>query len=358
MANTPDIHEFIERAVAGGASEQSVVGMLTARGWPEKQIYEALAARYERVTGMEIPRRAGTGTAAKDAFFYLLIFATLATWTIELGALAFTLIDRWLTDNLFSTPNQGYDLYSVASSIASVLVAFPIYLLVSRVVLRDERAHPEKLNSPVRKWLTYMALVIAAGVFIGDLINALTYFLRGEITSRFLAKSLVVLVLSGGVFFYYFFGLKRSEESEAHGKWGRDLSMAALSGVAVTVMLILGFLYIGTPNTQRMLRADRKRVQDLYQLGAKIQGLWAEKHQLPQHLDELPDIALVDPVTRAAYEYRITEGSRYQLCATFVASSSQNDAAGSSTWSHPAGRHCFDFDAAQMTSNPYVYSPD
>jgi hypothetical protein len=172
MANTSEIQDFIERAQAGGASEQSVVGMLTARGWPEKQIYEALAAHYEKVTGLQIPRRAGTGTAAKDAFFYLLIFSTLATWTIELGALAFTLLDRWLPDNLFSTPNQGYDLYSVASSIASVLVAFPIYLLVSRVVLRDERAHPEKLSSPVRKWLTYMALVIAAGIFIGDLIKS------------------------------------------------------------------------------------------------------------------------------------------------------------------------------------------
>ncbi len=358
MANTSEIQDFIERAQAGGASEQSVVGMLTARGWPEKQIYEALAAHYEKVTGLQIPRRAGTGTAAKDAFFYLLIFSTLATWTIELGALAFTLLDRWLPDNLFSTPNPGYDLYSVASSIASVLVAFPIYLLVSRVVLRDERAHPEKLSSPVRKWLTYMALVIAAGIFIGDLINALTYLLRGEITSRFLAKSFVVLVLSGGVFFYYFFGLKRSEESEVHGKWGRDLWMAALSGVAVTIILILGFLYIGTPNTQRMLRADRKRVQDLYQLSGKIQGLWTDKHKLPEHLDELPDIALADPVTRAAYDYRIREGSRYQLCATFVATSSQNAASDSNAWSHPAGRHCFDFDAAQMTSNPYVYFPD
>ena len=46
-----------------------------------------------------------------------------------------------------------------------------------------------------------MALVIAACIFIGELIAALTYFLRGEITSRFLAKAFVVLVISGGVFY-------------------------------------------------------------------------------------------------------------------------------------------------------------
>ena len=52
-------------------------------------------------------------------------------------------------------------MYNAAESMASVLVAFPIFLLVSRSVLHDEALHPEKLGSPVRKWLTYMALVIA-----------------------------------------------------------------------------------------------------------------------------------------------------------------------------------------------------
>lgn len=102
MTASSNVGEFIERAKASGATDESVVGVLRARGWPEKGIYEALAAHYERVIGMEVPRRGGTGTAAKDAFFYLLIFSTLGTWAIGLGALAFTLIDRWLADTLFS----------------------------------------------------------------------------------------------------------------------------------------------------------------------------------------------------------------------------------------------------------------
>jgi hypothetical protein len=205
------ISEFIERAKANGASDQSVVGILTARGWPEKEVHEALAAHYERVTGIEVPRRSGAGTAARDAFFYLLAFATLATWTIGAGSIAFTLIDRWIGDTLFSGSyySQVYDTYSVASALAATLVSFPIYLLVSRALVRDGKAHPEKLGSPVRKWLTCTALVIAAGVFIGDLIAALTYLLRGALTSRFIAKAFVVLALSGGVFFYYFGGVSR-----------------------------------------------------------------------------------------------------------------------------------------------------
>lgn len=356
MANL-EISEFLDRAKASGASEQTLVGILTSRGWPEKEVYEALAAHYERTTGMQVPRRSGTGTAAKDAFFYLLIFSTLATWTFGLGSLAFTLIDRWLADALFlASYSPAYDLYSAAESIACIVVAFPIYLLVSRAVLRDESRHPEKLNSPVRKWLTYMALVIAACVFIGDIIAALTYLLRGEITSRFLAKAFVVLLLSGGVFFYYFGGLRRSEESGSGAKWLSDKWMAAISGSAVVLMLVLGFSYVGSPSTQRMMRADERRIQDLYHLSDKIHDVWNKGTKLPAHLDELNGATLADPITRVAYEYRPKEESHYELCATFAAASLQNDAAPrSKTWAHPEGRYCYLMDAAQVAENPGIY---
>ncbi len=359
MAANPKIYEFIERAKDAGVSEQSLVGILTARGWPEKDVYSALADHYEQATGVQIPARESTATAAKDAFFYLLIFSTLATWTIGLGALAFTLIDRWLADTLFSRSYfGGYDMYSAAESMASVLVAFPIFLLVSRFVLRDEGIHPEKLGSPVRKWLTYMALVIAACIFIGDLIAALSYFLRGEITSRFLAKAFVVLVISGGVFFYYFGGVRKTETAEAKTKTNWNRRMAGLSVLAVAILLTFGFAYIGAPNTQRALRADEKRIQDLYQLTTQLNNRWnTGGHQLPDHLDELPGAAFADPITRVAYEYHVKEGSHYELCAIFALPSPKNDSSpGERTWSHPAGRHCFTIDASQMlNSAPYIY---
>ena len=333
---------------------------MKARGWPEKEVYEALVTHYEGITGIEVPRRGGAGTAAKDAFFYLLIFSTLATWTIGLGWLAFTLIDHWLADTLFAHPYlQGMETYEIASALASILVAFPIYLLVSRTVLFDERKHPEKLDSPVRKWLTYMALVIAACVFIGDLITALTYLLRGELTSRFLAKAFVVFLISGGVFFYYFGSARKSEEPAAGGL-ARDAWMAAASAVVVGVMVISAFLNIGAPKTQRTLRADNKRVQDLYRLSGQINARWnTNGHKLPTHLDELSGVPSADPITRVPYEYHIKEASQYELCGIFSLESRQNDATSSlSKWSHTAGHQCFSLDAAQAADNPNVYIPD
>jgi hypothetical protein len=355
------IREFMEQAKASGASEQILVGILTARGWPEKEAYEALAAHYEGLTGIEVPRRASAATAAKDAFFYLLAFSTLATWTIGLGSLSFSLIDQWLADTLFSAGyNQAYETYGIATAMASILVAFPIYFLVTRTIIRDVRSHPEKLNSSVRKWLTYMALVIAAGVFIGDLVAALTYLLRGEITSRFLAKAFAVLVISGGVFFYYYFGQRKPEDVEAHRGLGRDLSMAIVSALVVMFMIILGFAQIGGPGAQRLLRGDEKRLQDLYLLSQQIANRARSNGNLPAHdLSELSGVAISDPMTRVAYEYHLKEGSKYELCAIF-SSASRNGTLASNpdAWSHPAGRYCFPLDATQQAQNPYIFLPN
>jgi hypothetical protein len=186
-----------------------------------------------------------------------------------------------------------------------------------------------------------MALVVAAGVFIGDLIAALDYLLRGEITSRFLAKALVVLLISGGVFFYYFFGLRKPDDPEASARVSRDAWTAAVSAAAVIGMIILGFAHIGAPSTQRILRADQKRVQDLYQLSVQINGRGkANGNKLPQHLTELRGVALADPITPAAYEYHVKDGNQYELCATFSrASRPDNAMRGPDGWPHPAGRH-------------------
>jgi hypothetical protein len=94
---------------------------------------------------------------------------------------------------------------------AALVVSFPIYLATMRILLRDISRKPEKLESGVRKWLTYIALLISASVVIGDLITTVDYFLRGEITTRFVLKVLTVLVIAGGVFLYYLQPLEKPE---------------------------------------------------------------------------------------------------------------------------------------------------
>jgi hypothetical protein len=210
MRNDAALREFLDAAKAQGATDETLAGVLRGRGWSEEDIYRALADHYERHSGLQIPDYQRSGSA-KDAFLYLLSFTTLATWTIGAGSVIFTLIDRWFKDPLSPADGSYYanSYYEMADALACVIVAFPIYVFVMRYIVRELAGHPGKLDSPVRKWLTYLALLIAACVVVGDLISFLTYFLRGEITARFVAKSSVVIVLAGGVFWYYFGSLQR-----------------------------------------------------------------------------------------------------------------------------------------------------
>jgi hypothetical protein len=209
-----ELVQFVAAAKEKGASDEALVGILENEGWAKADIWTALGRHFETVTSVKIPPGRKTTTPAKDAFFYLLSFSTLATWTISLGSICFTLIDAWFPDPL-ARYSYMRNSWQISEELATVIVTFPIYLLVMRAIVSDTRHTPEKLESGVRKWLTYIALLIAAGVMIGDIITFLTYFLRGEVTSRFVGKVVVTLLISGGVFWYYL-GSLRDPKAKVH----------------------------------------------------------------------------------------------------------------------------------------------
>jgi hypothetical protein len=213
-----ELQQFISAAKEHGASDESLIGILENAGWPKPQILEALGERYESLSGVKIPRGKRTTTPAKDAFLYLLSFATLATWTIALGSICYSLIDDWIPDPLKNAYYGTSLSYQISTELAALIVTFPLYMFVMRVIVSETRQAPDKLDSNVRKWLTYIALLIAAAVMIGDVVTFLAYYLRGDLSSRFVAKVAVTLVISAGVFWYYLGSLREARKgaSDAH----------------------------------------------------------------------------------------------------------------------------------------------
>ena len=210
MNPATNLKEFLDAARSQGASDETLVALLRGREWPEEDVYRVLADHFENRTGIQVPSYKRS-SSAKDAFLYLFCFSTLAIWTCDLGSILFTLIERWFPDPLVPTYYYRGAYYQMADALACVIIAFPAYLWVTRSILRELQLHPEKLESSVRKWLTYIALLIAAGIVVGDLITFLTYFLRGELTARFVARVATVLLIAGGVFWYYFGSLRKAD---------------------------------------------------------------------------------------------------------------------------------------------------
>jgi Domain of unknown function (DUF5671) len=205
-----DLVRFINAARSKGATDEFIAKLLKNAGWSQREIERAFYEVYEQLTGLAFPSpRGSTGESARDAFVYLLAFSTLGIWAQALGQLAFIFIDQTFPDTV-TTPFYGADpSFQVAFCIARLMVAYPVYLLVMRQIIKDLKLYREKNYSGVRKWLTFLTLLIVCLIGIGTLITFLTSFLRGELTLRFACKILVVLLIDGGVLWYYSASLKR-----------------------------------------------------------------------------------------------------------------------------------------------------
>jgi hypothetical protein len=231
---------------------------------------------------------------------------------------------------------------TVTWQIASILVALPIYLAVMRFILRDTAAHPERVESGVRKWLTYIALLFTASAVICDLVWFVDYFLTGELTIRFILKCATVVAICVPIFWYYLGFLRGRSSGTAFG--------AAAVGVA-TLAVGLGLLAAGTPHQQRRIEADNRRVQEIRTIAFALSA----RTPLPESLDELklqnPGLHLNDPESHRSYEYSVKAPNRYELCAVF-AGASENPESGSygQFWKHPAGHACFAFDQSRPVS--------
>jgi len=196
------LSSFIEEARTKGASDEFIFQLLKSRGWSQQEVESAFFQVYERLTGLPVPVPARRSSeSARDAFLYLLSFATLGIWTQALGQVGFIIVNQLLPDPLNRT--YGSQAYALASSLARLLVVFPIYLLLMRLLIKDLAAQPDKHQSGVRRWLTYLALFIATLVAIIDLVVFLSSILRGELTPRFTYKVIIVLNMAGGILWYY-----------------------------------------------------------------------------------------------------------------------------------------------------------
>jgi hypothetical protein len=347
-AETQPLLDFIDAVKSQGASDEFVVALLRQNGWSEKRIYQAFSAWYEARTGRAVPNGGGRIEAAKDAFLYLLAFMTLGIWAIQLGALLFAVIDRTFPNPALDYANGTGVTRSMADELASIMVGFPLFLLVTWGIVRGVRRQPERLESSVRKWLTYIALVITAGTMIGDVVTFLAYFLRGDLDTRFVLKVVTVLVIAGGVFAYYLDSLRRDRVSSARN---RSFALAALAVVGFGI--VVGFVQIGSPTVQRSASEDARRLFDLSSLAQSLHGRWLTRGQkefvLPTMIQDLQNVGLVgasivDPVNGRTYGYAPLQGTAYRLCAEF-SRPSPPDVPGE--WHHPAGPVCFTLDASE-----------
>lgn len=204
---------------------------------------------------------------------------------------------------------------SIRTSIAILVVFFPTYIFLTRMVNNIRRIE-HGMYLTLTKWLIYLSLLIGGGVLLGDLVAVIMSFLNGELSIRFTLKALAILLVVTTAFLYYL--------ADARGYWQthekESIRYAMFVAVCVIGAIVFGFLHTQSPAEVRAINLDRNQIIDLQNIQSHIESYTALNGALPLSLNDafLGLTVPTAPDTRAAYTYTKKSSTSFSLCAEFA----------------------------------------
>lgn len=294
----------------------------------------------------------------KDFFLWAGAMVALYGSVISFITLLFAYINHAFPDALSGDMYYYYDPYSgaIRFAMASLIVLVPLTIVLLQLIRRDIVRDSGKADLWIRRWALFLTLFIAGATMAIDLITLINYFLGGEITTRFVLKVAVVLLVASAVFMHFL--------ADLWGFWNRFPGRARMVGIATAVLVIAtiisGFFIIGSPTSVRMQRFDSQKVSDLQGIQWQIINYYQTKGVLPADLAQVADpisgnYIPKDPQSSSDYVYRVkTAPYTFELCATFNKDSVANptgsmarpapasiDGEGEN-WAHGVGETCYE----------------
>lgn len=211
----PELVAFIREALTKGQSREQIRQALLDAGWEADEVEDGLSRFAESDFPIPVPRPRHSGSP-REAFLYLVTFIALYTSALSLGALQFGILDHFMPDPVENYYySYGDELAGMRWNIATLLVAYPLFALLTRTHLKSYKTDPERRASSVRRWLTYLTLVVAACVIIGTLIGLIGGLLGGVLALKVLLKILIAMLLSGAIFLFYLWEVRLGNKAVA-----------------------------------------------------------------------------------------------------------------------------------------------
>ncbi len=295
-------------------------------------------------------------TSVKDLFLNLGAIVALYTVVVSLVNLLFAVINH-----AYPQITSGYNYYgsqSISWPVAILIIFFPIYILLMWLLEKGYDVEPDRRTVGVRKWLSYITLFLAGLATAGDLVTVLYYFIDGrDLTTGFLLKVMSVLVVALAIFLYYISDIRGKLNSNSRKIW------AGIASVIIIGSIVWGFSVLGSPRTQRLVKYDEQKVNDLMNITSGVQNYYSIKGVLPKNFAELATlnygINQIDPQNQKTYEYRVVDNIHFEVCAEFNKSSVEDNQKsypyGGTSWSHVEGRHCFEQVAGPTKQAPIEF---
>lgn len=204
-----ELVEFTRDALARGIDRDRVAATLATAGWNSHDVASALSAFAEVGFPLPVPRPKPRASP-REVLTYLVLFTALYDSVFNLCRLAFELVNRAFPDPLQHVLPMFSD-NAIRWSVASLFVAFPVFLALFQWVNAGLARDPARRGSRPRRWLTSLTLFIVAVAMAGDAITLIYELLSGELTRRIALKVATVAIIAGGSFTYFLVDLRREE---------------------------------------------------------------------------------------------------------------------------------------------------
>ncbi|NCN99566.1 hypothetical protein GW920_00340 [Candidatus Falkowbacteria bacterium] len=264
---------------------------------------------------------------AKYAFYYLLSLVSLIFMGLSVGMIAFGIINKSIVDTLNSY-SGNYDS-QLRFAISALFIAAPMFYVITRLINKGLKNDELAKDSGIRRWLTYFILLISFLIILGSFITVINNFLSGEMTVRFILKAITVLLISGSVFSFYLYDMKR-EIDQSRNKVVMVFTWASVA--LVLAAFIAAWFFVESPAISRARRLDQNLMNNIYSLESAVNNFYEINKTLPESLATLENSEvylskrmLADPDNQEPIVYNKLSDKTFEFCATFRMDSTTDD---------------------------------
>ena len=299
---------------------------------------------------------------AVTAFMIILSLVALGFTAFAIGITFFILIEKYVIDPL--NPVTYWDYDSLKFSIASLIITTPIYIVLINYIQKFLSNGRLSFSSHVRKWLSYLTILVSILVIIGELIAVIMNFLDGDLTLATGLKLLTVIIISTGILLYSIFDIRRSSIKTKNTL--RIIFNCII--IPLTILsLALAIFMMESPIHARYRRIDEKTLNKLSDIKYAISNYNVEYKELPNNLETLKkadrvyldteDFNSID--ASHPIKYTMVDNDSYSLCADFHLNTDEIEDYSyynynKEEFEHEAGYQCFDFDVYNKTNDEFI----
>jgi len=301
---------------------------------------------------MDETQKTEEGFSPKHFFLQLGSLVSLYASVSLFLVLVYAVINKTVGDVHYFSNDEG----AMRFAIAGLVVLFPLYVIISRVIGNMYRNHANLIHSSTKKWITSVTLFVSGLVLAGDLFAVIYRFLEGSTTASFILKALAVLVVLGTTFWYYLQDIKRTDYSDKKLSQYYGIASAAV----IVVFIVVGFAYAKSPVTVRKINNDNQRVSDISLLQNYIVDYWQRTGALPETLAEIEDpilhVSIPEGPNGEVYTYSMKSDVEFELCAVFetdsIKSQVRNYDSHYDFYAHGVGETCFGRTVDELKNAP------